>query len=97
VRWLRRLDWLGRLEFKDMTLVPGELPVDMDVAMTGMPMRTRDGRVLVGFEAVRRALLQTPLGAPAALLLYVPGVSQLGAGVYRRVATNRRRDVCQAG
>lgn len=93
VRWLRFLDWLGRLDYRDMTTVPeAELPFPMEQAMHGMPMRTRDGRALIGFEAVRRALLQTPLGAIPALLLYLPGVSALGARVYRRVATHRRRD-----
>lgn len=89
-RILRRLDWLGRLEFRDMLKEPN-LPVAMEVAMQGMPMRTRQGRVLVGFPAVRRALLQTPLGAVPALVLYVPGVSNLGQVVYGWVARNRAR------
>ncbi len=96
VGWLRRLDWLGRLEFRDMTSVPAsELPYPIEQAMQGMPMRTRDGRALIGFQAVRRALLQTPLGALPAVLMYLPGVSAIGARVYRRVATHRGRDeVC---
>lgn len=93
VRWLRRLDWLRRLEFRDMTAVPpSELPYPIEQAMLGMPMRTRDGRALIGFRAVRRALLQTPLAALPALILYLPGVSAIGARVYRRVATHRGRD-----
>lgn len=91
VRWLRALDWLGRLGYADMT-VSRDLPVAMDVAMRGMPMRTRDGRVLVGFPAVRRALLQTPLGALGAWILYLPGVSAVAERVYQRIATGRRRD-----
>jgi predicted DCC family thiol-disulfide oxidoreductase YuxK len=95
VRWLRRLDWLGRLDYRDMTRVPAtELPVPIGVALTGMPMRTRSGGVLVGFPAVRRALLQTPLGALAAWLLYLPGVSTLGRRAYGWVARNRRRTSC---
>lgn len=97
VRALRRLDWLGRLEFADLTTTdPASLPVDAAQAMRGMPMRTRDGRALVGFPAVRRALLQTPLGFIPALLMYVPGVSHAGARVYDRVAAGRARDVCVA-
>jgi len=94
-RWIQRLDWLGRLERRDLTAVdPAELPVAMDEAMRGMPMRTRDGRTLVGFPAVRRALVRTPLGALPALLLYVPGVSHAGAAAYRWIAANRGRDAC---
>lgn len=90
-RWLRALDWFGRLAFVDMTAVPpGELPVPMETALTGMPMRTRDGRTLVGYEAVRRALSQTAAG-PLGWLLYLPGVNLLGRRSYRWIAANRRR------
>lgn len=71
---------------------PEELPVDSQVAMSGMPMKTRDGVVMVGFPAVRRALMQTPLGALVAWALYVPVVRTIGRKVYGRVAVNRRRD-----
>lgn len=92
-RTLRGLDWLGRLDFRDMTSVPAsELPVSMEAAMGGMPMRTRAGSVLVGFPAVRRALAQTPLGAPAAWLLHLPGLDRIGAAAYRRIAARRGRD-----
>lgn len=93
VRWLRRLDWVRRLEFADMNRVDqAELPFAFDDAMRGMPMRTRDGRRLIGFQAVRRALMQTPVGALGAWALYLPGVRELGARVYARIATRRRRD-----
>ncbi len=97
-RVLMALDWLGRLEFQDMTRVAsGTLPVAMDVAMRGMPMRTRGGAVLVGFPAVRRALLQTPVGCAPALLLYVPGISHVATVVYRHLAENRARAGCAVG
>ena len=95
-RWLVRLDWLGRLERRDMLRVSEEeLPVKMNTALEGMPMRTRDGRVLVGYPAVRRALRQTPLGFLPALLLHVPLISHFGRGAYGRVARSRRRDRCR--
>lgn len=94
--WLRRLDWLGRLSFCDFTMQPvGSLPVSLETAMGGMPMVTRDGRVLVGFPAVRRAGLQTILGFLPCLVLYVPGASHVGRWIYGVVAANRRRDVCE--
>lgn len=94
-RVLRALDWLGTLAFVDLTAVPpGELPVDPDTALRGMPMRTADGRVLVGFPAVRRALGRTPLGALPALVLHLPGLAELADAAYRRVAAGRARDAC---
>ncbi|MCB9846028.1 MAG: DUF393 domain-containing protein [Phycisphaeraceae bacterium] len=91
-RMLRRLDWLGRLAFEDMTRTP-ELNFP-EGGFAGMPMRTRDGRLLIGFPAVRRALGQTPMGVLPALALYLPGVSHAGRWVYGWIARNRRRDVC---
>lgn len=89
---LRWLDWLDRLTFVDFTtLDPADLPVDPALAMTGMPMLTRTNRVLVGFEAIRRAMRQTPLGLLPALVLHLPGISHLSRRVYRRIAANRAR------
>ncbi len=94
-RLIRRLDWLGRIELRDLTQTPeSELPVPIEEAMRGMPMRTGDGRVLVGYPAVRRALRRTPLGFLPALLMGLPVVSQLGARVYRYVADHRPRAAC---
>lgn len=90
VRVLGWLDWLGRLQFEDMTRSP-QLPVGMDLAMAGMPMRTASGRVLVGFPAVRRALVATPLGCLPGLVLFLPVVSWAGRATYDWVARNRRR------
>lgn len=96
---LRKLDWLSRLEFRDMIKVPiEELPVPMDQAMLGIPMRTRHGRSMVGFPAVRRALLQTPLGFVPSLLLYVPGISHAARAWYDHIARNRARSgACSVG
>lgn len=89
---LGKLDWLSRLEFRDMIKVPiEELPVPMEQAMLGIPMRTRGGKAMVGFPAVRRALLQTPLGFLPSLLLYVPGISHGARAQYDRIARNRAR------
>jgi len=94
-RILRRLDWLGRLDYQDSTaLSDDELPVSRDSSLQGMPMRTRDGRTLIGFPAVRRALQQTPLGFVPALLMRVPGISHIGAHVYSIIAARRARDTC---
>lgn len=92
VRLIRELDWLGRLSYQDLNSTPvSELPVPLEEALRGIPMRTREGRALVGFPAMRRALLQTPLFAGLAWLLYVPGISTLGDRAYRYIASRRRR------
>jgi predicted DCC family thiol-disulfide oxidoreductase YuxK len=90
VRVLRALDWFHRLDFADLNSAP-DLPVAIPDALAGMPMRTLDGRVLIGFPAVRRALARTPLGLPVALILFVPGISSLADRLYRVIARSRRR------
>ncbi len=96
-RVLHAADVLGRLRFTDMLSVPeSTLPVPLAAAMTGMPMRTRRGRVLLGFPAVRRAAAQTLL-APLAWLLYLPGLGHLGAATYRHIAANRSRQCDMPG
>ncbi|MEC9374296.1 MAG: hypothetical protein VYC34_10650, partial [Planctomycetota bacterium] len=57
----------------------------------------RGGRVLVGYPAVRRALLQTPLGAIPALVMYLPGISHAGRWVYGKIAANRARNATCEG
>lgn len=94
-RVLTRLDWLGRLDFVDLTtLAPTELPVPIDAALRGMPMRTREGQTLVGYAAVVRALRATPLGFVPAVVMGLPGIARVGRAVYDRIAASRRRDAC---
>jgi hypothetical protein len=92
MRVIHALDWLGRIDVQDLTKVPPQdLPVSLDAAMRGIPMRTRSGGVLIGYPAMRRALVQTPLGFLPALLMYLPGVSHVGTMVYDWIARHRRR------
>lgn len=94
---LRHLDWLNRLKFTDQTtLTDAELPIPRDAALRGMPLRTRHGVLLIGYPAVRRALLQTPPGFVLAALMYVPILSKVARLAYEHVAANRGRDACEA-
>lgn len=94
-RVLEALDWLGSLRFVDQSAVsPERLPVSVAIANSGMPMTTGDGRVYVGFPAVRRALMRTPLGMIVAWPLYLPGLSQIGTRAYGMIAANRH-GVCK--
>ena len=97
-RFFGRLDWLGRLEMVDLTRASDEaLPVSRETAMRGMPVRTRGGRVLVGFAAVRYALRQTPIGVVPGWVLMVPGISWLGRVGYDWFAARRRSISCRLG
>lgn len=90
---MRRLDWLGRLDAVDYNaLPPDDRPVEESIFARGMPLHTRDGRLLVGFPAVRHALIHTPVGLLVGWVLYVPGFSQVGRWAYDAFARRRRRD-----
>jgi len=104
VRVLRRLDWLQRLAYADVTQ-PGVLArhapglSDAD-ALLEMYVVDQQGRRFAGFEGYLRIALVVPVMWPLALLGRVRGFRQLGHKVYRMVAANRARhgrctdDVC---
>jgi len=94
---LKRLDWLGSIDAIDYTtLAPGQRPVPEEAFNSGMPLRARDGRILIGFDAVRHALLRTPVGWTVGWLLYVPGLSHFGRRCYNVFARRRPRDAASA-
>ena len=107
-RIVEALDWFHRVEFlniHDWTLVQARYPaLDFETAMGQMHVVGEDGRLLGGFEGVRRLLRDLPLGFPVWLLLHVPGISWLGPKVYGFIARNRYRinklfgaEVCEDG
>jgi predicted DCC family thiol-disulfide oxidoreductase YuxK len=94
-RIIEALDWLNRAEFlnlHDWETVQARYPdLDYEMAMGQMHVVGEDGRLLAGFEGVRRLLRELPLGFPVWLILRLPGMGWLGEKVYRFVARNRYR------
>jgi predicted DCC family thiol-disulfide oxidoreductase YuxK len=103
VELLRRLDWLGRLEYADArdpaNRPAGAAPLDPGRLLEEMHVLTADGRrVYHGFAALRWLAWRLPLLWPAAPFLYLPGVPALGQRLYLWVARNRFRLVpCHGG
>lgn len=96
VRILNGLDWLHAFQAVDQSaLSDAELPVPRELALEGIPMRTHDGRVLVGMPAVRRALRRTPLGFLPAVIMHLPIIATIADRVYRWIAANRRTQACR--
>jgi len=103
VQQLRRLDWLGRLQFGDVR-DPSQLPpiqrlLDPIRLLEEMHVLSADGqRVYHGFGALRWLAWRLPLLWPIAPLLYLPGVLSVGQRLYLWVARNRFRIVpCHGG
>jgi predicted DCC family thiol-disulfide oxidoreductase YuxK len=102
VALLRRLDWLGRLDYVNARdrdrLPPGAEPLDLAALLKEMHVLTPGGRVYHGFGALRWMAWRLPLLWPVAPFLYVPGVPWLGQRLYLWVARNRLRLVpCHGG
>lgn len=94
---LRRLDWFGRLDLRPATEAEEGLAgmgvtlgVTREALGEAVHCVTASGRVCRGVDCLRRAGLRTPLLAPLALLLWIPGVSWVADRVYARVSRNRR-------
>ncbi len=93
VRTLRRLDWLGRLEYLDAQeweAVHARYPqLDAGAVLGAIHVIPPDGRVLVGYAGVRHLVRHLPLVAWLYPLLFLPGITWLGPRVYRWVASHR--------
>ena len=97
VRLLTSLDLFTRLEFLDFR----SLDLDGYNRRFGLKLALRDleeemfvvcrGKAYRGFAGYRRIAVAVPTFWPLALWLFVPGISLLGASVYRRVARNRQK------
>jgi predicted DCC family thiol-disulfide oxidoreductase YuxK len=103
VKWLRRFDWLHRLQFVDFRTE--EPPVAKQLSIT--PERLREEmhvippdrkRAYHGFGAFRWTAWRLPPLWPLAPLLYLPLIPWLGQKVYLWIARNRFRLVpCRDG
>ena len=92
VRWLKRTDSRGRV-----TWLPYQ---SLDEPPTGITWEdmgraaylvSDSGEVSEGFYAIRELLTKLPALAAIGALMWLPGVSLIGAPVYRLVARNRHR------
>lgn len=105
--WLGRLDWLNRIDFQDIhdreRMAQDAPGVSYARALREIIVVTPEGKffgrkVLGGFHALRAVAWVLPALWPALPLLYFPGVSLVGAAVYRWIAKNRYRFVdCTEG
>lgn len=98
---LRKLDWLGLLEYQNAResnqLPASPVPLDPRQLLEQMHLVTRD-QVYVGFEAFRWMAWRLPLLTAFAPLLYLPGVPALGRRAYLWIARYRFRLVpCHDG
>ena len=91
-RHIRRLDWLRRFDTQPYDAAVQVWPeVGRGTLGDGLRVRFPDETVTVGIFAVRSIAVRMPLTALPGLLLWVPGIRQLGAIAYGWVAARRLR------
>lgn len=91
-RLCERLDWLGRFEWRALQ-DPGvyrDHPSLTRAACETALHLVRGLEVLTGFAAIRFLLRRFPLTMVPSLVLWLPGISQLGNWVYRWIARRHR-------
>lgn len=86
-------DWLGRIEPVDahnQAIIESRFSdLTHEELMGAIHAITADGRVLVGFFAMRYIARFLPLMWPMLPLLYLPGMNWLGPKIYGWVARRR--------
>ena len=103
VSLLKKLDWLGALDYADARhpgpALLGRLPVPPERLLDEMHLLpAAGGEVYHGFRAFRWMAWRLPLLWPALPLLYLPGAAAVGQRIYLWVARNRFRLVpCHGG
>ncbi len=91
VRWVRRFDWLRRLDDLGYSVAVEQYPeLGRGVLGDGLRVRYDDGSVVIGIDAVRAIAIRTPLGVLVAWTLYLPPVRTVGARGYATIAARRR-------
>lgn len=92
VAQLRRLDWLGRLEYgdaRDAAVQERAGGVDREAALRRLHLVPARGKALQGFHAFRWLAGRLPLLWILWPLLWIPGVAAVGVRAYDAVARNR--------
>jgi len=91
VRWVRRLDWLRRLDDLGYSVAVERYPELARGALgDGLRVRYPNGSVALGIDAVRAIAIRTPLGVLGAWALYLRPVHALGGRAYGGIARRRR-------
>lgn len=83
-----KVEWLSLQEYEKkndgISFRPSELRKEIHIILPG-------NRVLKGFGAVRKLLLQYPATFIVGFLLYLPFISWVGSPIYKWIARNRHR------
>jgi predicted DCC family thiol-disulfide oxidoreductase YuxK len=92
LKWLRRLDWLGKLEarpYQDEAVYARFPQLKREECEQAMQVVLADGRTFAGAEALREVFLRLPLTCPLGVLLFLSPLMGLAKRIYRHIAAHR--------
>lgn len=91
-KWMMSLDWFNQVAWVSLQDYEQEsncFPFNKKDLRKELHLITSNGRVLKGFYAIRKMMLQCPLLVIPGVICYLPFVNLVGNRVYRWVAENR--------
>lgn len=103
VRILKKLDWLGKLQFQNCrepeNIPPNSANLHAERMLEEMHLLTPDrANAYAGFKAVRWIFARLPLTWIAWPFMFIPGVPQIGQKIYLFIARHRYKIVpCHNG
>ncbi len=86
--WLRKVEWLPRLDPSVPKRFPQTNPEQTKKRMVSV---RPDGKTYEGFYALRDLMLRFPLVSILGVFFYIPGAARVGVPAYDWVARNRSR------
>jgi predicted DCC family thiol-disulfide oxidoreductase YuxK len=94
VKFLKRMDWLGYLEYQDLMnwdkLKEAYPPLDLEKCFEQMHVISPRGEIASGFFGFRKICARLVPGWLILPFLFIPGVPTLGQYFYLKVTKNRR-------
>lgn len=95
--WFKRVNWVSLQEYEKKEI---SLHINKKELRKELHLITVNGKVLKGFYAIRKIMLQCPLLVLPGVICYIPFVDIIGNPMYRLVAKNRHsffRQSCDDG
>ena len=95
VQILKWLDWLGMLEYRDLTewdeLKKKHPSLDWDRCLQEMHVVSTNGDIETGFFGFRKICSRVLPGWLILPVLYLPPIPYMGQWIYKKIASKRKR------
>ncbi len=84
--WFKRVEWVSLQNYEKRS---NSIHINKKELRKELHLITSKGKILKGFYAIRKMMIQCPLLIIPGVLCYVPFIDLIGNPLYRWVAKNR--------